>query len=78
MTDEIAKLKTFATINQLDPVMKREVQDAQWADYGRRVHENMQHHNFLRAFNLASMRVDKTADLVDLMRVYLLTGVLPS
>lgn len=74
-TNHVPMLLALATMP--DAALKAELHEAQWAHYGRRVHDNINHDNFLRAFNLASMKAENTAKLVDLMRIYLLTGALP-
>jgi hypothetical protein len=60
-----------------DPVLKREVEDAMWADFGRRVHQNVINENLVKAVNRAGMGSKPVLEMVAKLRAYILTGTLP-
>lgn len=68
-------LLTLATMP--DSSLTAELHEAQWAHFGRRVHENMTHDNMVVAINRAGLKSKNISDLAAMLRAYLLTGALP-
>lgn len=62
---------------KLKAAAKAEVEDAQWADFGRRVHENVTSEGLVKAINRAGMRSKSVLEMAAMLRAYLLTGTLP-
>lgn len=61
-----------------DPILKREVEDAMWADFGRRVQENVTSENLVKAVNRAGMKSKSVLEMVRYLRAFIITGTLPS
>lgn len=75
--DEVARLKTFAMINQLDPVRRAEVIDAQWSDFGRMVSNRIFDPEFVRIVTRAALKAKTTMEHTAMIRAYLLSGARP-
>lgn len=74
-TDVIHAL--LANGHRPDATLKREVEDAMWADFGRRAHQNVINENFVKAINRAGMRSKSVLEMVTILRAFILTGTLP-
>lgn len=57
--------------------LKAEVEDAQWAHFGRRVHENVIGEGLVKAINRAGLKAKSTFELTAMVRAFILTGTLP-
>lgn len=61
-----------------DPTLKREVIDAQWADFGRMVSVNLFNSDaFAYALTHGALKAKNTQELLGMVRAFLLTGSRP-
>lgn len=76
MIDPVINLMIEA--HQTDAVLKREVTDAQWADFGRMVANNIYNGDaFSYALTHAALRSKSTREMLGYIRAYILTGARP-
>lgn len=57
--------------------LQREVRDAQWADFGRMVSNNIYNPDFLEVLTRAGLKSKSTAEMLGYIRAFILTGVRP-
>jgi hypothetical protein len=76
MTSEESHVRMLIALAGLpDPVLQREVTDAQWADYGKAVARNIHDvENLAYVLTHGLLKTKNTAELVRVVQAYLLTG----
>lgn len=73
----VNRLRIFTHMTMHDPILKAEVRDAEWADFGRMVSVNIHNHDFLEALTRASLKSKNTREMLGYVRAFILTGVKP-
>lgn len=76
--------KTKATVSRLldcavipNSILKQELTDVQWADFGRMVSVNIFDPDFLDVLTRAGLKSKSTAEMLGYIRAFILTGVKP-
>jgi hypothetical protein len=64
-------------IDDADAALRAEVTDAQWADFGRMVSENIYNPDFLSVLTSAGLKSKSTREMLGYIRTFILTGVRP-
>lgn len=76
MTDFIIEgLKIIAHLAPRE--LKAEVNDAQWSDFGRRVHNRIVGPDLLEVMTRAGLKSKTTIEMAGYIRAYILTGTKP-
>lgn len=73
----VNRLKTIGHMMMHDPVLKAEVRDAQWSDFGRTVSKNIFNPDFLEVLTRAGLKSKSTSEMLGYIRAFILTGAKP-
>lgn len=75
--DHVRMLVAIGHIEMPDRVLKAEVHDANWADFGKMVAANIFNPDFLEVLTRAGLKSKSTAEMLGYIRAFILTGAKP-